>query len=454
MMLAGAVSVFAADIPAKLGLADAVALALGTNANLKSAEESKRTALSKVRIAGYKTSFDIGSSAEVDKTSGNSNLTSLISGKMSYENLSGTVASLNLSPLGSGSESGAIGLSIRHPLRQGSGFLSSKGDAFREANIAADIENKQLFISHQAIIQNVIEAYYSAVQARELVKVSESAVDNAEKAADGWRKREEAGMAAGIDVSNSEILVAQTKNTLNTRQRGERDALDKLMVAIGGGVGQTPELTDSVPDEDPPVVSLQETIKTALENRAELDVYDKRITDYERQYAVSKDKLRPSLNLVAAFSSESNHNSLLTNSIFDAGLLTAGFEYNAPMDKRISQENMDTAKRQIDIVKTLREYQIEQIIEAVRSAYRSVESGRAQLVILAQNVKVAEDSVRFAQLLMDEGQGTSRDLLNAQQDLTEAKSNLLSARTDLYLAGIDLKYAMGQDLAATGMKRE
>ena len=96
--------------------------------------------------------------------------------------------------------------------------------------------------------------------AREEVKVREQAVKFAEEAAVGWRKREEAGMVAGIDVTRSEIQVAQTKNSLNSQQRSARNSLDRLMIAIGGGIGETPELVDTVPQIDdtaiPPLATL------------------------------------------------------------------------------------------------------------------------------------------------------------------------------------------------------
>ncbi len=49
-------------------------------------------------------------------------------------------------------------------------------------------------------------------------------------------------------------------------------------------------------------------------------------------------------------------------------------------------------------------------------------------------------------MMMQEGEGSSRDVVEAQQALTEAQTSLLSAQTDLYLAVIDLRRVMGEDL--------
>ena len=439
-------------IPAKLSVANAVEIALGMNPNLKQSEESKRASQSRLRIAGINTSLNFGSSAILDRASGNSDLSNLVFSQLSYESPFGTKASLDVSPLGMGSERGALGVSLTQPLRKGSGILSNKGLALRSAQSDVTVESKQLFLSRQATVQGVIEAYYQAVLAREEVKVREQAVKFAEEAADGWRKREKEGSAAGIDVTRSEIQVSQTKNSLNSQQRSARNSLDRLMIAIGSGVGETPELIVSVPQADIATPSLADAVNAALANRAELTVSDERLGEQARQLAQAKDELRPQVDLIARFNGSRNSEGFLSRSIFNEGLLTTGIEYSIPLDQRIIRENRDTTARQLDVLRNLRLFQMDQITEQVRSAYRRVDSARASLEILAQNKTVAVENLRIANRMMEEGEGSSRDVLDAQQAITEVDSSLLSANTDLYLATIDLKRAMGEDITQMGFK--
>lgn len=440
-------------IPAKLSVADAVGIALGMNADLKQAEEGKRASLSQLRIAGYNTALTFGTSTSLARASGDSDLSSLVSSQLSYENPLGTTASLDISPLGLGSKYGGLGVSVRQALRKGSGILSNKGFALKSAQSDVTVQSKQLFLSRQATVQGVIEAYHQAVLAREEVKVREQAVKFAEEAADGWRKREKEGSAAGIDVTRSDIQVSQTKNSLNSQQRNARNAIDRLMIAIGVGIGEVPELVDSVPQVDEAAIpTLADAVKTALANRAELTINDERLAEQQRQIARVKDDLRPQLDLVAGFNGSRNSQGFLSRSILNEGLLTTGLEYSIPLDRRIIQEDRDTATRQLDVLRNLRIFQMDQITEQVRSAYRGVESARASLVILADNKTVAVENLRIANRMMEEGEGSSRDVLDAQQALTEVDSNLLSGNTDLYLATIELKRAMGEDLTQMGFK--
>ncbi len=439
-------------IPAKLNVTDAISLALQKNTDLKASRESKKTAESALKVAGFVTSLDFNSTTSLDRSGSDSDVSGLLGSRLSYQNLLGTFASLEFKPLGIGSKRGAFGLSLRQPLGKGKGFLSEKSLAVESARSSLIIQSKREFLSEQATIQGVVEAYYAAVLAREEVKVREQAVKNAEIAADGWRKREEAGIAAGIDVTRSEVQVAQTRNQLNAQQRNARNALDRLMIAIGGGVGQTPELVDSVPTVDVTLPPLGDVVRKALANRVEIEVSDVRFAEQERQVAAARDAQRPQIDLVAGFNGARNDEGFVSRSMFETGFLTTGIEYTIPLDQRVARENRLNAVRQLDLLDSQRDFLVEQITEEVRSAYRRVESIRASMEILAQNKTSAEDNLRIANRMMEEGEGSSRDVLDAQLAVTEVDSSLLSAKTDLFLATIDLKRAMGEDISTMEFK--
>jgi outer membrane protein TolC len=219
------------------------------------------------------------------------------------------------------------------------------------------------------------------------------------------------------------------------------------MVTIGLGVGAVPELIDTVPEGDIQIPALTDAIKTALENRAELFQYDERIAEQARRLAMAEDELRPELNAVASFNSTNNDAGFLSGSLYELGALNMGVELRLPLDKRIIVEDRDVAQRGTEVLKNLRVYQMEQIAEQVRRAYRSVEAARTTMEIFSQNRQIAEDRLQIAQRMVDEGLETNREVLDAQESLTQLENSLLSAKTDLYLAGINLKYAMGEDLS-------
>lgn len=440
------------DTTTKLSVADAIDRALDVNANLKQAEANQLTSMSNLKIAGIKTSYGIGTMTGLNHNPDDAGLWTRAFGSFTYDGLVGTEASLDFSPLGLGYERGAVSMTFRKPLRSGSGILSKKADMIAGARSDASIQEKQLYLTRQATVLDVIEAYYQAVLANEQVKVQEKGAKIAEEAADGARKRAEAGLVSGLDVSRAEIRVARTKDQLNIQKQTARAAKDRLMTAIGAGVGEEPELTDGIPEPPTDIPDLAEAITTALDNRAEFAVYDEQLTDQKRKVALAKDQLRPKLDIVAGFNSSNKDAGIISSSLINLGDFRAGLEYRVPLDRRITRENQEIADRNLDVINKLRVLQMENVTEQVRSAYRNVDTSKITLGILGENVKVAEDNLRLAQRMIEEGIDDNRVVLDAQDSLTQVENGLLAARVELYIASINLKYAMGQDLTDMGSK--
>jgi outer membrane protein len=443
---------FAEEPVTRLSLNDALSKALGTNPNILQSDVTRLSSLSNLKIAGITTTYGIGSRAAVEHTPGDNEFSARAFGSIDYENTLGTQATASFSPFGLGSERGAISIDIRHPLMSGRGALSKKSDTLAGARSDASVQQKQLYLTRQATIQGVIESYFHAVLAREQVKVSEQAVSVSEESLNGARKRADAGLVRGIDVSRAEIQLAQTKDQLNLDQQSAQAAVDRLMIAIGSGVGENPDLTDDIPDAFSDLPGIADAIKTALSNRAELSIYDLQLSDQIRKLAISKDTLKPKLDVVAGLSSSELDQGIISGSILDLSSLRAGIEYTFPLDKRIDKANVDNATRELALTNRLRAFRMEEIAQQVRDAYRGVQTAQTSVNILGQNVQVAKDNLKMAQRMVDEGLDDNRNVLEAQDSLTKVESGLLSAKADLYLAGINLKLAMGEDLAAVGLK--
>lgn len=452
ILIASGIACAETIIPAKLSLGDAVRLSMGLNVSLKSAAEAQKASLSGLRIAKLSTSYSVGSNLNVQHSSSSSGLSQLVFSDLNYANPVGTEAVLRLSPFGVGNQFGSVGLLVRQPLMKGRGILSQRGSLLRNAQSDVTVREYDLYRSRQTTVMSVIESYYGAVLAQERLKVEEQALSIAEEVADGTRKREAAGLMTGIQVTRSDLNVARTRDSLNLQRQSSRGSLDRLMLAIGGGIGEIPELTDPLPETAPETPTLEDAIKTALIKRPELRVLDERIANQTRDLAIRRDAFRPALNAIARFDSTNPDTGLISGSMFDMGSTVLGVEFNVPIDTRALQENHDTAKRSLAIIHEQQNFEMDQITEEVRRAYRDLEAAKLSYQIYSQNLAVAEDGLRLARRMVEEGEGSNRDVLDAQEALSSTRSGVLSAKTDLYLAGIRLRYAMGEDLTTVGSK--
>lgn len=433
-------------VVAKLSLAEALSKAIGVNVRIKQAETDYLESLSNVNIANFRTSAEFGSEANLINQPGESGLDNLIYSKYSYTSLFGSQASVDVSPLAFGTKRGYVGLTFSRPLMRGKGRMSDAYNRLAAAQSDLKVRDKQYYLSKQETALRVIKSYYRAVQARDQIKVQENAVESAKAVADGTAKKVKAGLVAGIEATRFEIQVAQATNDLNLQRQSAKGAMLNLMLEIGTGVGELPELVDSVPEAMPPVPSLEEALEKALANRQELAISEEQITNQQRLLAIAKDQLRPSLAAVAGYNSRLSDSGFISRSLFEAGEFAAGLQYKIPLDRREVKERQQIRERELDVLQKQREYQREAIAQEVGQAYRAVESQRASLKIFSENLAIAETNLVLANRMVEEAGGTNRDILDAQDAITQTKSRILSAKTELYLAILDLKNAMGEQI--------
>ncbi|MHB0998840.1 MAG: TolC family protein [Armatimonadota bacterium] len=451
LIIFGTGTLFAEDAgSAKLALKDAVTMAIGMNVNLKRADSSRLDSASRLRVAGFNTTYGVNSTTAFDRTPNDTAISSRVAGNITYRNLLGTSASMELAPFGLGNERGSVGLSVRQPLMKGKGIYSDKSELVFNARSSSFIGEKSYYMSRQSTVYDVISAYFSAVEARELVTEQENALTYVEQAAVYARKREEAGLGRGIDVSRAEVRVARNKDQLNLQRSSARAALDHLMITIGAGVGQSYDLTEPVPTASMQMPPIEEALQTALKTRSELSIYDQQLYDQQRALAITKDQLRPAVDVVARYNSVNQDKGIISGSIIDAGSLKVGVEMSLPLDRRIDLEDRNIAERGLDLLQKQRAFRAEQIAEEIRRAYRSIEAANTSLQIYTQNLNDAKENLRIAERMVEEGEGDNRDVLEAQNELTRVTSSIVSARIDLYLASVNLKYAMGEDLTTLG----
>ena len=441
-------------VPAKLSVSQAISIAMQANAGLKSAFRSHETSLSNLRTARFQTTYGLGSTLRLDRSPGDSSLNGLVSYDLAYKSLLGTEATVQLSPVGTGSDHGTVGLQLTQPLMRGRGFLSPKSDLVQSAISNTSVSNHELYQTRQATAVAVVSAYFNAVLAAEQVIVQEKAVGFAQAAYDGASKREEAGLIAGIEVTRAETSLAQTKDRLQIQRQAAKGAIDQLMLAIGLGVGEGPELIDPVPEPEkmPAVPGIEDAISTALKNRTELGVYDTRLSDRQRRLAIARDQLRPSLDLIGSYNSSDPGPGAISSSIFDVASFSTGLQFSFPLDMRTAREDRDTAARELQNVGDQRAYKKDQIVKEVRAAFRSLESARTSITIYSQNLSAAEERLHMAQRMTEEGLGSNREELEAREALVQVQSSLLAAKNDYYLAGVNLRYAMGEDIGAMEFK--
>ena len=350
-------------------------------------------------------------------------------------------------------------------------------------------------------ITNVQRAYWDLVFALRSLQVQRDAVDVARTQLEHNRRLVNEGQLAPIDIVAAEAQISSYEQrvfaALEEVSRSE-NTLKNLIAE-----NQKADLwSESIVPTDPvdlavPQVTLPEALKTAMENRPELQQSNvlKEINQIDQRYF--KDQTKPAVDLVGTYGINGLAGSISTAGVnpFTAssiqvrqrvdelsvlagleplpivppqtfspellggfgqslqGLLAnrysnfrVGVQISLPLRNRTAEAQLGRSLVEGERIGTQRE-QLEQTIQVdVRNALQAVRSSESRLRAAVATREANEQQFASEQRKLDAGQSTTFLVLERQTALTEAQAVELKAQTDLNKAIADLQRATGNAL--------
>jgi outer membrane protein len=393
-----------------------------------------------------------------------------------------------------------LSLSYTQPLWRGLRFDNSR----RQIEIArknlslTDAQFRQRAID---TITNVQRAYWDLVFALRSLQVQRDAVTVARKQLEHNKRLVQEGQLAPIDVVAAEAQISTYEQNVFSAVEAVSRAENGLKNLIAEN--QKAELwAESIVPTDPaeltvPDVSLPDALKTAMENRPELQQSNllREINQIDQRYF--KDQTKPAIDLVGTYGvsglagavSTAGVNPFTASSLqvrqrvdelstlagleplpvvppqtFSPDLLggygqslqnllanrygnfKVGVQISLPLRNRTAEANLGRSLVEGERIGTQRE-QLEQTIQVdVRNALQSMRSAEARLRAAVATREADEQQFASEQRKLDAGQSTVFLVLQRQTDLTEARAMELKAQTDLNKAIADLQRATGNAL--------
>ena len=349
-------------------------------------------------------------------------------------------------------------------------------------------------------ITNVQRAYWDLVFALRSLQVQRDAVDVARTQLNHNKRLVQEGQLAPIDVVASEAQISTYEQNvfaaLEEVSRSENNLKNLIAENQKAAIW-----SESIVPVDPidlavPQVSLPEALKTAMENRPELQQSDvqREINQIDQKYF--KDQTKPAVDLVGTYgitglagslaANESpfvSSNLLVRQRVDQLSLLAGldplpvvppttispdliggfgqsfqnlltnrfsnfklGVQISLPMRNRTAEANLGRSLVEGERISTQRE-QLEQTIQVdVRNALQSMRSSEARLRAAIATREANEQQFASEQRKLDAGQSTVFLVLERQTALTETRALELKAQTDLNKAIADLQRATGNAL--------
>ena len=356
------------------------------------------------------------------------------------------------------------GLTVEQTLFSGSAFA-----AIKAASRLKDINQRALDRQEQVLIDNVRQAFYTALLAQEQAIVQRESVLRTAATLEDVSKRVAQGVAPKFERLTAEVELTNLETQLVQVRNQASQTLDALKMELGLPIEQPIRLRGALDVEDDAVfmnVSVDNAVDEALANRpdlsqarlaVELRKIDKEISGAQYLPAVTAfanlnymGRVPDDRSIIRGtddpFTFTQETNSFFSRSYWNpsvaAGVrltwnLFNGFQTSA----QVQQKQVAVDKARVDY---------EQALEAVRlevgTALRNLQAARLRIESQEQNVSRAELNYEYAQQRLFEGVATHLEERNASEQLDVSRLNYLQAVHDYLVARSAFQTALGKPL--------
>lgn len=332
-------------------------------------------------------------------------------------------------------------LNLRQTLYSGGRITASKDVARGQLAVA----EQQVRLIRQQIIAAVETSFYDVLVARELLQVSDLALQSARTNLGQVQARRRAGRASELDELRAGVRVA---NGRADSIRGQNDlALAEMTFkdVIGYDLAREIEITGVFRETTRlELHDLPALIKLALEERPELAQLEYQMKQRERTVVVERAGNRPTLELIASGQSQFQSDKfdvadrewlkswgtglLLQIPLFDGNRARA----------RVAQAK--SAVKEAGYERGLIERRIRLEVERDWLNWREV---GARIEAQSEAVRQAEKGLEVAQSRYSNGAGTQLEVLDAHVELIDARTGLALARRERALNLMMLESSVG-----------
>lgn len=316
------------------------------------------------------------------------------------------------------------------------GFRRNAQGRSRNADLASAEAN---YISQEfGVALQTKQAFFQAVAAQELVRVSETRIERAQRQLQITRDRLAAGSAIRSDTLQSfvesanarlQLINAQTQLATASANLARLIGVDGEVQAVDSGIVFVAELDTAAVREE--ALTNGPSVHTAIAQARAADA----------QVGVSRAQYFPTLS--------ASYNRSFSGA--DIGSLnpswTARLSFSWPIFNGFTREtqiararaSQDAAAMRVDDTRRQVNAQLTQQFAALRSAAVRIEIAQASLVAAEEDLRVQQERYRL-------GAATIVEVMNSQVNLDQAAVDIVQARLDFLLAKAQIEALVGREL--------
>jgi outer membrane protein TolC len=356
---------------------------------------------------------------------------------------------------------GSLTFSLTQPLLRNRSNIENRGPL----TLARSQLNVTSQISEATIGSGVADAarqYWSAVLARDSIRVQEQTLGLAQKAFERDKKALDLGAISKLDIFQSETQVAERNRDLIAARYQYTAALDGLRRLIGADITASLRATEIVLEDDPAalparteVLPFEDALTKALAARPEMQAAAERISMDDLNARISREGFVPRLDLSLNGGSSGPAANFGAAGVAYPGLgqtlkQVLGFNYptygltlNMTVPFRNSTAQAGLAEALVNKTRDLyqRRQTQEQIVLDVRRAITNIELATATINAAIRSRDLARQNVDAEQQKYSLGLTTAFEFLDSQTTLATTENALLGAYVTYQQAFISYQQA-------------
>ena len=304
-------------------------------------------------------------------------------------------------------------------------------------NRLADATDYDYTSTRESVIMNALTAYYTLVQAGQVTRANEEAVDQTSKHLAEAKAFYSVGTRAQIDVTKAEVDYANANVNLITARNQKRIALLQLQNAMGVPATTAYTVQDTF-EVTPWQLPLDSVRAIAFDKRPEYLAAQSRYEASKSLLSAAWEQHLPTISATGAYTWTNFQLSPLF-SRWNAGLTVSlpifqGFALTAQVNQ--AEAGVDEARAGLDLLVQAVDLDVEQ-------NYLSLREAQDRIGATSKLVEQAQENQVLAERQFAAGVGTSLEVADAQLTLTNARITRIQALYDFNTALVRLKRSMG-----------
>jgi len=309
------------------------------------------------------------------------------------------------------------------------------------SQIYLNLSKEQLKSEISKTVLNVKRAYYGALLARDLMKISKERYTNAKEHLRNIKAMKKQGLVSDFNKMRAEVQVENIRPVLLQMENIYKNAKNGLKILLGVDQATTIKLTGEMKYNKELLPGEEETISRAIESNLDLNTLKIKNQLDDEFAAIDRGGYWPTIAAFGAYSLAGNSDNWNFNN-YSSSTIGLSFSMNLFQGGRTLrkvQQDEITGLQTKEQIATLRDATISQI----KAKLNDLKRVQAQIEAMNSNIKLAERAYQIAEDRYKQGTGSELEVKDANVSLSQARVNSANAIHDYLVAKAELDNLLG-----------